>query len=83
MKINIRNIVLISFILNTKNRNFSYFCSMKKLGIIGCGWLGKKIGFVLQDKFEIFATTTSKEFELFSIGFTTKKINFDEKITIN
>ncbi|ALR30672.1 hypothetical protein ATE47_09095 [Chryseobacterium sp. IHB B 17019] len=33
---------------------------MKKLGIIGCGWLGNHIAEKLSDRYEIFATTTSQ-----------------------
>ena len=34
---------------------------MKKLGIIGFGWLGSRIAEILKDKYEIFTTTTSAE----------------------
>lgn len=33
---------------------------MKKLGIIGCGWLGNHIAEHLSDQYEIFPTTTSE-----------------------
>ncbi|WBV61178.1 hypothetical protein PFY12_03430 [Chryseobacterium camelliae] len=33
---------------------------MKKLGIIGCGWLGNHIAERLSDRYEIFVTTTSE-----------------------
>lgn len=33
---------------------------MKKLGIIGCGWLGNHIAEHLSDRYEIFATTTTE-----------------------
>lgn len=33
---------------------------MRKLGIIGCGWLGEKIAKSASSEFEIFCTTTSK-----------------------
>jgi pyrroline-5-carboxylate reductase len=33
---------------------------MKKLGIIGCGWLGNHIAERLSNQYEIFATTTSE-----------------------
>lgn len=33
---------------------------MKKLGIIGCGWLGNHISERLSDRYEIFATTTTE-----------------------
>jgi nucleoside-diphosphate-sugar epimerase len=33
---------------------------MKKLGIIGCGWLGNHIAEYLSDRYEIFATTTTE-----------------------
>lgn len=49
------------------------------MGIIGCGWLGKKIGLFLQNDFEIFATTTTNENELKSLGFNTTIVNFDQE----
>ncbi len=33
---------------------------MKKLGIIGCGWLGNHLAEHLSDRYEIFATTTTE-----------------------
>jgi nucleoside-diphosphate-sugar epimerase len=34
---------------------------MKKLGIIGFGWLGSRIADILKEKYEIYSTTTSAE----------------------
>ncbi|SDF20032.1 Rossmann-fold NAD(P)-binding domain-containing protein [Epilithonimonas hungarica] len=55
---------------------------MKKLGIIGCGWLGTHIGERLSDRYEIFATTTteSKIEDLNAKGFHTTLANFPDKL---
>ncbi|MDP9956229.1 nucleoside-diphosphate-sugar epimerase [Epilithonimonas hungarica] len=55
---------------------------MKKLGIIGCGWLGTHIGERLSDRYEIFATTTteSKIEDLNKKGFNTTLTNFTDKL---
>jgi Trk K+ transport system NAD-binding subunit len=50
----------------------------KKLGIIGCGWLGTHIAKRVSNQYEIFATTTteSKIEDLESKGFNTTLSNF-------
>ncbi|MPT31011.1 MAG: hypothetical protein E2600_04950 [Chryseobacterium sp.] len=55
---------------------------MKKLGIIGCGWLGTHIGERLSNRYEIFATTTTKSKieNLQSKGFHTTLISFPDEI---
>lgn len=55
---------------------------MKKLGIIGCGWLGNHIAERLSDQCQIFATTTteSKVGELQSKGYQTTLINFPNEL---
>ena len=52
---------------------------MKKIGIIGCGWLGLKMAKYFAPANEIFATTTSddKVKTLADLGFQTFKIDFD------
>ncbi|WP_417429400.1 NAD(P)-binding domain-containing protein [Halpernia sp.] len=54
---------------------------MKKLGIIGCGWLGKKIAKKVSGSFEIFTTTTSKEKlnELKTLNFNPHLILFSDQ----
>lgn len=55
---------------------------MKKLGIIGCGWLGTHIGERLSDRYEIFATTTteSKIEGLQSRGFNVTLAKFPDQL---
>ena len=54
----------------------------KKLGIIGCGWLGTHIAKRVSNQYEIFATTTteSKIEDLESKGFNTTLSNFPDKL---
>ncbi|MFL9835240.1 Rossmann-fold NAD(P)-binding domain-containing protein [Chryseobacterium terrae] len=56
---------------------------MKKLGIIGCGWLGNHIAESLSDRYEIFATTTSesKIEELRSKGYHPTLIDFPDHLS--
>lgn len=57
---------------------------MKKLGIIGCGWLGGHIADQLSDQYEIFATTTSasKIQDLSAKGYHITHVSFpDEDIS--
>lgn len=60
---------------NFKQRKFG----MKKIGIIGCGWLGFRMAKYYVPTNEIFATTTSddKVKMLSDLGFETFKIDFD------
>lgn len=53
---------------------------MKKLGIIGCGWLGNHIAERLSNQYEIFATTTSesKIEELQSKGYHPTLVDFPD-----
>jgi nucleoside-diphosphate-sugar epimerase len=53
---------------------------MKKLGIIGCGWLGSHIAERLSGQYEIFATTTSqsKIENLTSKGYHTTLVDFPD-----
>lgn len=55
---------------------------MKKLGIIGCGWLGNHIAERVSDQYEIFATTTtpSKVEDLNSKGYHTTLISFSDEL---
>lgn len=55
---------------------------MKKIGIIGCGWLGTHIGERLSDRYEIFATTTteSKIEDLQSRGFNVTLAKFPDQL---
>lgn len=55
---------------------------MKKLGIIGCGWLGSHIAESLSDQYEIFATTTteSKVADLQSKGYHTTLVSFSDEL---
>lgn len=54
---------------------------MKKLGIIGCGWLGNHIAERLSDRYEIFPTTTSesKIEEFKSKGYFPTLISFSDE----
>lgn len=54
----------------------------KKLGIIGCGWLGNHIAERLSNQYEIFATTTteSKTEELQSKGYHTTLVSFPNEL---
>jgi nucleoside-diphosphate-sugar epimerase len=54
---------------------------MKKLGIIGCGWLGNHIAERLSDRYEIFATTTSesKIEEFNSKGYFPTLVSFSDE----
>lgn len=53
---------------------------MKKIGIIGCGWLGLRIGKHLSFKHEIITTNRSayNKSELQSLGFMSFEINFSD-----
>ncbi|GAA5083025.1 SDR family oxidoreductase [Chryseobacterium ginsengisoli] len=55
---------------------------MKKLGIIGYGWLGNHIAERLSNRYEIFATTTteSKIEELQSKGYNAALVKFSDEI---
>ncbi|MCJ8155739.1 hypothetical protein MKJ01_18445 [Chryseobacterium sp. SSA4.19] len=55
---------------------------MKKIGIIGCGWLGIHIAERLSDRYETFATTTtpSKAEELESKGYHATLISFPDEL---
>jgi len=55
---------------------------MKKLGIIGCGWLGTHIAERVSNQYEIFATTTteSKIEGLQSKGFHVTLVNFPDEL---
>lgn len=55
---------------------------MKKLGIIGCGWLGNHIAERLSNQYEIFATTTteSKIEHLQSKGYHTTLVSFPNEL---
>ncbi|WP_312824247.1 hypothetical protein [Epilithonimonas sp.] len=54
---------------------------MKKLGIIGCGWLGNHIAERLSNRYKIFATTTteSKIEDLKSKGFNVTLASFPDE----
>jgi len=54
---------------------------MKKLGVIGCGWLGTHIAERLSNRYEIFATTTteSKIQDLQSKGYHTTLVDFPDE----
>ncbi|UOU97148.1 NAD(P)-binding domain-containing protein [Chryseobacterium daecheongense] len=77
--------------MSTKNNIFEYFriqaFTMKKLGIIGFGWLGNHMAERLSDQYEIFVTTTtqSKAEDLASKGYHATLVDFpddrSEKIT--
>jgi len=54
---------------------------MKKLGIIGCGWLGNHLAKRLSNQYEIFATTTttSKIAPLEAKGYTATLVSFPDE----
>lgn len=54
---------------------------MKKLGIIGCGWLGSHLTERLSNQYEIFATTTteSKIAALEAKGYTATLVSFPDE----
>lgn len=56
---------------------------MKKLGIIGCGWLGNHIAERVSDQYEIFATTTtpSKVAELESKEYHATVVGFSDEVS--
>ncbi|AZA55290.1 NAD(P)-binding domain-containing protein [Chryseobacterium sp. G0201] len=56
---------------------------MKKIGIIGCGWLGGHIAERLSGQYEIFATTTSesKIQDFTSKGYHTTLVDFPDHIS--
>jgi len=57
---------------------------VKKIGIIGCGWLGIRISKHLQSQYELYATTTSEEkkSELIAVGIDAVVIRFsDDEVT--
>lgn len=51
---------------------------MKKVGIIGCGWLGSRIAKMLSEKFLIYTTTTTTEGSerLRAAGYQSTVVNF-------
>lgn len=53
---------------------------MKKIGIIGCGWLGMRISKHLQSQYELYTTTTSEEkkSELIVMGLDSVTIQFSD-----
>lgn len=53
---------------------------MKKIGIIGCGWLGSRIADSISGKYEIYATATTREKagEISSKGFNASVANFPD-----
>lgn len=55
---------------------------MKKLGIIGCGWLGNKIAERLSNQYDIYATTTTeaKVEEFHSKGYHATMVNFANEL---
>jgi nucleoside-diphosphate-sugar epimerase len=55
---------------------------MKKIGIIGCGWLGNHIAERLSNQYQIFATTTteSKVEDLQSKGYHTTLVSFPHEL---
>ena len=55
---------------------------MKKLGIIGCGWLGNHLAERLSNQYEIFATTTteSKIAALEAKGYTATLVSFPDEL---
>lgn len=57
---------------------------MKKLGIIGCGWLGNHLAERLSNQYEIFATTTtaSKIAALEAKGYTATLVSFPDEMNL-
>lgn len=57
---------------------------MKKIGIIGCGWLGNHIAEHLSDQYEIFPTTTSesKLQEFKSKGYFPTLVSFHDETNV-
>lgn len=57
---------------------------MKKLGIIGCGWLGNHVAERLSSQYEIFATTTteSKIAALEAKGYTATLVSFPDEMNL-
>ncbi len=55
---------------------------MKKLGIIGCGWLGNHLAERLSNQYEIYATTTtaSKIAALEAKGYTATLVSFPDEM---
>jgi len=55
---------------------------MKKIGIIGCGWLGNHIAERLSNQYEMYATTTteSKVEDLQSKGYHTTLVSFPNEL---
>ncbi len=53
---------------------------MRKIGIIGCGWLGSRLAKHLSERFEIFTTTTSndKYEQLFAKGLNPIIVSFTD-----
>lgn len=53
---------------------------MKKLGIIGCGWLGEKMAAYFSSSYEIYTTTThtEKAERLNNLGYNVELVSFSE-----
>ncbi len=56
---------------------------MKKIGIIGCGWLGSHIAARLKGQYEIFVTTTSesKIKDLSDKGYHVTQVSFEDDLS--